>query len=159
MSALMKKHPTKHRVAKIRTEKKQNISSKKVLCATANGAILDLPEKIAKKYIIKPQNEKTYQKISKIRNAVEKIEQKHLMQTERNSLDNVFVDINNQYTKQGALLKGLRYREGLNQKEFANKIGIKQPELSKMENGKRTIGKTMAKRLEKEFGTNYRLFL
>jgi transcriptional regulator with XRE-family HTH domain len=57
------------------------------------------------------------------------------------------------------LLKGLRAREGLSQVEFAKKINITQANLSAMENGRRPIGKIVAKRIEKVFGTNYRYFL
>jgi plasmid maintenance system antidote protein VapI len=77
----------------------------------------------------------------------------------KNSTSNLFADINKKYSKPGALLKGVRYRENLNQKEFANLIGVTQGDLSKMENGKRPIGKEIAKRIEKKFGTNHKLFL
>lgn len=43
--------------------------------------------------------------------------------------------------------------------EFANKIDVRQANLSNMENGRRPIGKNIAKRIEKIFGTNYRYFL
>lgn len=59
----------------------------------------------------------------------------------------------------GDLLAGLRYREELTQQQLAERIGISRSNLSAMENGKRPIGREMAKRLAREFGTNYRLFL
>jgi len=71
----------------------------------------------------------------------------------------VFERIIKKYTKAGALLKGLRGREGLTQAAFAKKINVTQANLSKMENGKRPIGKAIAKRIEKAFGTDYRYFL
>ena len=71
----------------------------------------------------------------------------------------LFTDINKKYSKQGALLRGLRYRENLYQKEFAIVIEVSQCDLSKMENGKRPIGKQIAKRIEKKFGANHKLFL
>jgi DNA-binding XRE family transcriptional regulator len=70
-----------------------------------------------------------------------------------------FLDINQKYTRPGALLKGVRLREGLNQKEFAEKISVEQGDLSKMENGKRPIGKIIAHRIAKKFNVNYKLFL
>lgn len=73
--------------------------------------------------------------------------------------NDLFADINKKYSKPGALLKGIRFRENLNQKEFAELIGVAQGDLSKMENGKRPIGKEIAKRIEKKFGTNHKLFL
>ncbi len=62
-------------------------------------------------------------------------------------------------TKAGALLKGLRTREGLSQIEFAKRIHVTQANLSNMENGRRPIGKNIAKRLEKVFGVDYRYFI
>ena len=75
------------------------------------------------------------------------------------SIFDLFSDINTKHGEQGALLYGLRMRENLSQTAFAQKINITQPELSKMENGTRPIGKIIAKRLEKVFGTPYQLFL
>lgn len=56
-------------------------------------------------------------------------------------------------------LKGMRNREGWTQTELGEKLGVSQANLSKMENGKRSIGKTMAKRLAEIFKTDYKLFL
>ena len=75
------------------------------------------------------------------------------------SAKEIFTNIDKKYTKAGVLLKGLRYREGLNQIEFAKKINVTQADLSKMENGRRPIGKIIAKRIQKVFGTDYRYFL
>ena len=75
------------------------------------------------------------------------------------SSDDVFRDINDKYTKAGALLKGVRAREGLNQNDFAKAIGVTQANLSKMENGKRRIGRIVAKRIEEAFDVNYKSFL
>lgn len=73
--------------------------------------------------------------------------------------DEIFAELDKKYTKAGVLLKGVRYREGLNQIEFAKKIKVTQSDLSKMEHGKRPIGKIIAKRIGKTFGVNYRYFL
>jgi len=75
------------------------------------------------------------------------------------SVNVLFEKLDKQFTKAGALLKGLRVREGLSQVAFAKKIDVTQANLSNMENGRRPIGKTIAKRIEKVFGTNYRYFL
>ena len=75
------------------------------------------------------------------------------------SADDLFAQLDKKYTKAGALLKGLRNREHLNQSEFAAKINVYQADLSKMETGKRSIGKIVAKRIEKIFGIDYRYFL
>ncbi|MFX7506925.1 helix-turn-helix transcriptional regulator, partial [Acinetobacter baumannii] len=64
-----------------------------------------------------------------------------------------------QYTKAGLLLKGVRVREGMSQKAFAQMLEIPQSNLSAMETGRRAIGKIIAKRIEKMFQVNYRYFL
>ena len=56
-------------------------------------------------------------------------------------------------------LRGLRLRENLTQVQFAEIIGVAQTNLSMMENNKRPIGKSMAKRIAQIFKTDYRLFL
>lgn len=75
------------------------------------------------------------------------------------SPEEVYADINKKFTKPGALLKGVRLREGLSQDDFAKKINVKQGDLSKMESGKRPIGKRIAHRIAKEFKVNYKFFL
>ena len=59
----------------------------------------------------------------------------------------------------GHALRGLRSREGLTQKQLAEIIGAKPSNISEMENGKRPIGKEMAKRLAKALRTDYKVFL
>ena len=59
----------------------------------------------------------------------------------------------------GACLRGGRYREGFTQKQLADRIGIPQRHISEMENGKRPIGKEMAKRLGKALNIGYKVFL
>lgn len=75
------------------------------------------------------------------------------------SIDELFSDLTQKYGEPGVLLKGLRYREGLSQIEFAKKLNISQTNLSAMENGKRAIGKELAKRIATLFGLDYRIFL
>src|ERR1700722_2795034 len=50
------------------------------------------------------------------------------------------------YKKAGLVLRGMRYREDLSQKELAKRSGVSQNEISKIENGKRTVGEKVAKR-------------
>jgi len=59
----------------------------------------------------------------------------------------------------GKALAGVRYREGLTQAQLAEKIGIPQRHISEMENGKRPIGKAMAKRFGEALNVGYRMFL
>jgi len=63
------------------------------------------------------------------------------------------------YTEPGVLLRGSRYKLELTQQEVSEALGVSQHHISEMENGKRSIGKEMAKRLAEFFKTDYRLFL
>lgn len=99
-----------------------------------------IPKKIAEKYIIEDKKRKK-------------------VKTSSLPIKALFKKLDDKFTKAGALLKGLRLREGLSQIEFAKKINVTQANLSNMENGRRPIGKIIAKRIEKAFGANYRYFL
>ena len=59
----------------------------------------------------------------------------------------------------GITLAGARGREGLTQRELAKLTGIPQRHISEMENGKRTIGKEVAKKLGKALNISYKAFL
>jgi len=63
------------------------------------------------------------------------------------------------YSKSGLALRGARYRAGLSQKELAKRCDISQDNLSRMENGKRTIGGKIAKRLAKILKIDYIMLL
>jgi DNA-binding XRE family transcriptional regulator len=56
-------------------------------------------------------------------------------------------------------LKGARLMEGLTQAQLAAKINIRPHHISEMENGKRPIGKEMAKRFAIALNTGYKVFL
>lgn len=113
--------------------KKHRIKESTVIYFTYNDKNYAIPKNIADDYLV--EKEKTY------------------------SVDEVFGEFFKKYTKAGALLKGTRAREDLTQVEFAKMIGVTQANLSAMENGKRPIGKIIAKRIEKIFKVNYRYFL
>ena len=59
----------------------------------------------------------------------------------------------------GHSLRGLRYREDMTQRQLSKLIGVSVPNISAMENGRRPIGKDMAKRLAKVLNTDWRLLL
>jgi DNA-binding XRE family transcriptional regulator len=63
------------------------------------------------------------------------------------------------FSEPGLMLRGCRYKKDLTQLELSKSIGVNQHHISEMENGKRPIGKEMAKRLAKFFKTDYRIFL
>ncbi len=70
------------------------------------------------------------------------------------SVDEVFPD-----SHPGRILKGLRTREDLTQVQLAEKAGLKPHHVSEMENGKRVIGKAMARRLAKVLNSSYQMLL
>jgi DNA-binding XRE family transcriptional regulator len=90
-------------------------------------------------------------KISKIQEAVSAI---LVAEDESLPLEEVFPDLH-----QGSAIRGLRLREGLTQEQLASRLGVKRTNLSEMENGKRPIGKNMAKRLAQVLKTDYKIFL
>jgi hypothetical protein len=59
----------------------------------------------------------------------------------------------------GKALAGARYRERLTQVALSQLTGIPQRHISEMENGRRVIGKEMAKRLGKALNIGYKAFL
>jgi len=70
------------------------------------------------------------------------------------TLEEVFPDFH-----VGHALRGLRTRDGLTQKQLAERIGARPGHISEMENGKRPVGKEMAKRLAQALRTDYKVFL
>lgn len=75
------------------------------------------------------------------------------------SIDDVFGELIAEHGEPAVLLKGLRAKEGLSQIEFAKEVNLTQQNLSAMENGRRNIGKEIAKRIAEKFGIDYRIFL
>ncbi|KKN27083.1 hypothetical protein LCGC14_0868050 [marine sediment metagenome] len=59
----------------------------------------------------------------------------------------------------GVTLRGARGKEGITQIELSGKTGIPQGHISEMENGKRQIGKNIAKKLGNALGIGYLVFL
>lgn len=73
--------------------------------------------------------------------------------------EKVFAALDKKYGRSGVALQGARMKENFSQSALAKKIGISQADLSKMEHGKRPIGRQMAKRLAKVLKIDYRVFL
>ena len=59
----------------------------------------------------------------------------------------------------GTSLKGARVKEGITQKQLAERTGIRQHHISEMENHKRSIGKKNALKFAKVLDVNYKVFL
>ena len=73
--------------------------------------------------------------------------------------DRVFPVLADDTLRPAATLRGSRHKEGMTQKDLAERLGIRQSNLSEMEHGKRPIGKNMAKKLADVFGCDYRMFV
>lgn len=116
----------------------KNEIQKQLLYVVDKGQLYAIPRRVAKQYAVE-----TKKAVARLGNV---------------SADDVFAELDKKYTKAGALLKGLRSREGLSQVEFAKKIGVTQANLSKMENGTRPIGMSVAKRIAKVFDINVNYF-
>lgn len=71
----------------------------------------------------------------------------------------VFKDEIEAYGEGGLMLRGSRHKAEMTQIDLAEALGISQHHISEMENGKRSIGKEMAKRLAAIFKCDYRKFL
>ena len=59
----------------------------------------------------------------------------------------------------GNSLRGARYREDVSQRQLAKLTGVSVLNISAMENGRRPIGKEMAKRFANVLNTDWRLLL
>lgn len=101
-----------------------------------HGKIYAVPVKVIEKYKIETPEEQQYI-----------------------SPDELFSELTRKSGEIGVLLKGLRYRENLTQIELATKLNIGQANLSAIENGRRVIGKELAKKIANLFGLDYRIFL
>ncbi|PWU17109.1 MAG: XRE family transcriptional regulator [Bdellovibrio sp.] len=71
----------------------------------------------------------------------------------------IFPKLNDPSKLPAITFRGIRAKTGLTQKGVAERLGITQAEVSKIESGKRSIGKALAKKIEKEFKIDYRRFL
>lgn len=61
--------------------------------------------------------------------------------------------------EQQIAIRAYRSRENLTQRQLAELTGIPQRHISEMENGKRAIGKELARRLGKALNADYKVFL
>ncbi len=61
--------------------------------------------------------------------------------------------------KWAVMLRCLRYIENYSQEKFAHALGLDQTNISRMELGRREISFNFAKKIEKTFNVDHRLFL
>jgi DNA-binding XRE family transcriptional regulator len=79
--------------------------------------------------------------------------------TESLPAEDVFPNIKDPAKRIGIIFRGIRFKHNLTQAEVAKKLGLDQSDVSKIEKGKRPVGKALAKKIEKEFGIDYHRFL
>ncbi|MDD3021627.1 MAG: helix-turn-helix transcriptional regulator [Alphaproteobacteria bacterium] len=71
----------------------------------------------------------------------------------------VLPELADDFLRPATMLRASRYKAGWTQKDLATTLDMKQHHVSEMENGKRPIGKAMAKRLAEVFECDYRIFV
>ncbi len=83
------------------------------------------------------------------------------LRTKKKSIpaSDVLPELTDDSSRAATMLRGSRYKAGWTQKDLASALGMKQHHVSEMENGKRPIGKAMAKRLAEVFECDYRIFI
>ena len=74
------------------------------------------------------------------------------------SMHELFPDVTDD-KRPGVILAGARGKEGITQKQLAEKCGIPQSHISEMERGKRPIGPKTAKLLGAALNIGYKVFL
>src|SRR5690606_13940774 len=78
---------------------------------------------------------------------------------ERVPAHDVFPDLGDPQRRIGIIFRGIRYKHHLTQVQVAQRLGLDQSDVSKIEKGKRAIGKALAKKVQHEFGIDYRRLL
>ena len=73
--------------------------------------------------------------------------------------DVLYPDLNDPIKGPAISFHGVRLRHGLTQKQMAEKIGVSQSDVSKMEKGERPIGKKLAMRIGEALKIDYKRFL
>jgi len=91
--------------------------------------------------------------VKTILNKLDQSEDGYVLATE------LFPDLSDPKKTPSIALRGVRRRLNLTQKEMAEKIGVSQGDLSKMEKGERPIGRKLAMRIGKRLKIDYRRFL
>ena len=73
--------------------------------------------------------------------------------------EDIFPELKDPAKRIGILFRSIRTKFQLTQEQLAKRLGIDQSDVSKVEKGKRPIGKALAKKIQKEFRIDYRKFL
>jgi len=75
------------------------------------------------------------------------------------SKESPFKELEQKLPPYAICLRGARTKEGMSQKELAEKTGIAITNISKMENGQRNIGEKVARKLGKALNIGYKVFI
>lgn len=114
----------------------------------------------AKVTVILPNSKKVFYISTKNYRKCESVLEKYSEENEKPIAWEVLAkDRIEKYKKAGLVLRGMRYRENISQKTLSEKSGIAQNVISSIENGKRTVGEKVAKKLAKVLNFDYHLLL
>jgi len=78
---------------------------------------------------------------------------------ESNPALGVLPDLKDPVKRVGIVFRGMRSKNSLTQAKLLNDLVLTNRTFQKIEKGKRSIGKSLAKRIEKEFNIDYRRLL
>lgn len=115
---------------------------------TTCKVVIEVPGQ-AKKFTFVPTKH-----LQKLENFLEKYGESESIPWEELAKDRIA-----KYKKSGLALRGARYREGFSQKELSRRTGISQENISKMENGQRSVGEKVAKKLAKALHIDFELLI
>lgn len=115
---------------------------------TTCKVVIEVPGK-AKKFIFVSTKH-----LQKIEHFLEKYDESGSIPWEELAKDRIA-----KYKKSGLALRGARYREGISQKELSRRTGISQENISRMENGQRSVGEKVAKKLAKALKIDFELLV
>ena len=71
----------------------------------------------------------------------------------------LYPELNDPVKRAAIAFHGTRLRLGLTQKEMAEKLGLSQSDVSKIEKGEREISRKLAMRIGEKLGIDYKRFL
>ncbi len=115
-------------------------------------------EEVEARFIGTPENIRKLRRAARAFNVVDATKGKLPPEDEKNwTMEVAFPEM--AWNAGGVSIRGGRAKEGLTQRQLADLTGIPQRHISEMENGKRPIGKELARKLAKALKVDYRVFL
>ncbi len=115
-------------------------------------------EEVEARFIGTPENIRKLRRAARAFNVVDATKGERSPEDEKNwTMEEAFPEM--AWNAGGVSIRGGRAKEGLTQRQLAELTGIPQRHISEMENGKRPIGKELARKLAKALNVDYRVFL